>query len=85
MHSLNLERDTTTLWKLTRALDEDCSQTHARPVIEYAGALHTGKMAANILAVAFQEVSKLEMPTERIKVVDAAKKTIFFHTHHRTA
>ena len=79
MHSLNLERDTTTLWKLTRALDEDCSQAHARTVIEDAGALHTGKMAANILADAFQEVSKLEMPKESIKVVDATKKENLSH------
>ena len=77
--ALNLERDTTKLWKLTRALDEDCSQTHARTVIEDASALHTGKMAANILADAFQEVSKLEMPKESIKVVDATKKENLSH------
>ena len=36
-------------------------------------------MAANILTDAFQEVSKLEMPKERIKVVDAAKKENLSH------
>ena len=72
--SLNMERDTTKLWKLTRSLDEDTSCARAQTVIEDSGTLHTGKMAANVLADAFQEVSKLEIPKTRTKEVESATR-----------
>ena len=72
--SLDMEKDTTKLWKLTKVLNEDTTQTHSRTVLEENDTLHTGRMAANILADAFQEYSKLEMPKHRMKEADSDTK-----------
>ena len=65
--TLNMEKDTTKLWKLTEALDDDCTQSYAKAALNGNGHLHTGRMAANVLAEAFEDVSKVNMSMEKNK------------------
>ena len=64
--SLNMERDTTKLWKLTKTLNEDTQASRSQVVLTEENKHHTGKLAANILATNFSQNSTLNIPRERV-------------------
>ena len=63
--SLNMEKDTTKLWRLTKAINEDNQARHSTTVLTENNAHYTGKMAANILAENFKDNSLLDIPRDR--------------------
>ena len=66
--SLNLEKDTSQLWQLTKTLNGDRIEKK-QTAIENNGELLTGKKAANAMAKMYQEVSTVTLPRERTKAV----------------
>lgn len=67
--SLNMEKDTSKLWKLTKALNEDTRAGHSKTVIEENGTHYTGRKAANILADFYKEESEATLPNARVQEV----------------
>ena len=63
--SLNMERDTTKLWRLTKAINEDNQARYSTTVLSENNSHYTGKMAANILAENFKDNSLLDIPRDR--------------------
>ena len=63
--SLNMERDTTKLWRLTKTLNEDTQAARSPTVFAKNNNHYKGKLAANILANRFKENSTLDIPRER--------------------
>lgn len=68
--SLNMEKDTTQLWNLTKLLNEDTAPAHSKTVIEENGKHHAGKQAANILADFYKEGSTTTLPIARTQEVN---------------
>ena len=66
--SLNLEKDTSQLWQLTKTLNGDRIEKK-QTAIENNGELLKGKKAANAMAKMYQEVSTVTLPRERTKAV----------------
>ena len=66
--SLNMEKDMTGLWNLTRALNND-NPSKSKTVIEANNELITEKRAANVFADLYQEQSTTHVARERIKEV----------------
>ena len=64
--SLNMEKDTTKLWKLTRALNEEGSRGQ-KITIEEDGEILTGKRAANAFATSYAKESDLEIQPQAQK------------------
>ena len=73
--SLNMERDTTRLWRLTKALNEDTQATRSQTVITEENKHYTGKLAANVLADSFSLNSTLNVPRERIADIRCETKS----------
>ena len=63
--SLNMERDTGRLWKLTKALNEEKPATYSPTVLLDDEVHRTGKLAANTLAEGFQQDCSLDIPRRR--------------------
>ena len=57
--SLNMETDTTKLWKLTKALNEDNQSKSQATILEENDQIYTGKKAATLLAENFKQDSIL--------------------------
>jgi ribonuclease HI len=72
--NLNMERDTSKLWKLTKALNEETKDTYCKTVLKDNGKYHTGKMAANILADFYKEEGTITLSRARAKEVHAEIK-----------
>ena len=66
--SLNVEKDMTGLWNLTRALNND-NPSKSKTVIEANNELITEKRAANVFAELYQEQSTTHVAGKRIKEV----------------
>ena len=66
--SLNLEKDTTQLWNLTKTLNEE-QPSRGRTVLETNDSLVSGRKAANIFATMYQERSIVSIPSERRKKI----------------
>ena len=60
-----MEKDTTKLWRLTKAINEDNQDRHSTTVLTENNSHYTGKMAANILAENFKDNSLLDIPRDR--------------------
>ena len=73
--SLNMEKDMTGLWNLTRALNND-NPRRAKPVVEVDSQLKTEKMAANAFAELYREVSNTHLCRERTKQVREQTRNI---------
>ena len=73
--SLNMEKDMSKTWKLTKNLNND-NPTHARTVLEHSNELKTGKAAANLFADRYQQESTVNMPRKRIKEVRNETRTL---------
>ena len=58
---LNLEKDTTKLWKLTRALNDEGTKGQ-KITLEEEGKTLTGKTAANVFAQAYAKESDTTIP-----------------------
>ena len=67
--SLNMEKDTTKLWNLTKTLNEDAGIRYSRTVIVEDGKHTSGKKAANILADFYMEESTTTLPNARVQEV----------------
>jgi len=63
--SLNLEKDTGKLWRLSKTLNDDHHETNRATILKENGQIYTGKQAASLLANSFKEDSLLEVPQER--------------------
>ena len=68
--SLNMEKDSYKLWKLTKLLNDD-NPGRRQTVIEANGELLTKKKAANCLAEHYQKESSVKLPRERTRQVRA--------------
>ena len=66
-YSLNFEKDTCKLWKLTKLLNED--NPERRKTVLESGELLTQKRAANCLAKHYQEESSVKLSRERTRQV----------------
>ncbi|CAG2245306.1 unnamed protein product [Mytilus edulis] len=66
--SLNMEKDTTKLWNLTKALNDEGSKGQ-KITLEDEGKTITGKAAANAFAKGNKEVSNTNIPTSRKKEI----------------
>ena len=62
--SLNMEKDTVKLWKLTKLLNGEILQK-AQTVLQSEGELVVEREAANYLAKLYQEESNVKLPRER--------------------
>ena len=60
--SLNMEKDTTKLWKLTQALNDEGNKGQKITLEEEEGKTHTGKRAADIFAKSYARESNTEIP-----------------------
>ena len=67
--NLDMEKDTTKLWKLAKALNEDREPPRKATTLLHDGNHYSGKMAANILADYYQDIGKNNVPATRIKEV----------------
>ena len=67
--SLNMEKDTTKLWNLTKTLNEDTGIRYSRTVIVEDGKHFSGKKATNILADFYREESTTTLPNARVQEV----------------
>ena len=67
--SLNLEKDGTKVWKLTKTLNEDYQETRKATVIKENNEHFTGKKAANKLAETFKENCHLNVPREKAEEI----------------
>jgi ribonuclease HI len=65
--SLNLEKDTGKLWKLTKSLNDDHQHTPRATLLKEEGNLYTGKKAAFLLAENFSEDSLLDVPQDQTR------------------
>ena len=63
--SLNMEKDTKKLWRLTKTINEDNQAKYSATVLTENNTHYTGKMAANILAENFRNDSLLDIPRDR--------------------
>jgi len=63
--SLNLEKDSSKLWKLTRQLNDEGGRERGTTTLEEDDALLTGKQAANKFAENYEEVSNIPVNRER--------------------
>ena len=72
--SLNMEKDMTGLWNLTKALNND-NPSKSKTVIEANNELITEKRAANVFADLYQEQSTTHVARERIKEVREETET----------
>jgi ribonuclease HI len=66
--SLCMERDTTKLWKLTKALNEEGAKGQKITLVEDGETL-TGKKAGNLFASAYAKESSINVPAERKKEI----------------
>jgi hypothetical protein len=66
--SLNLEKDTGKLWQLTNMLNGD-NQQRAKTTLLTNGGCVAGREAANVFAKAYEGVSRVEIPQERVREV----------------
>ena len=66
--SLNMERDTSKLWNLTKALNDEKPEKR-QTVLKVNGEYQTGKRAANSLAAIYQEDSTVTLPRNRTREV----------------
>ena len=66
--SLNMEKDTTKLWRLIHTLNEDMPGKK-KTVLKTNGELQTGKRAANSLARMYQEESSCKLSRERTRII----------------
>ena len=64
-----MEKDTSKLWNLTKALNGDTRAGHSKTVIEENGMHFTGRKAANILADFYKEESEATLPNARVQEV----------------
>ncbi|XP_053381988.1 uncharacterized protein LOC128549381 [Mercenaria mercenaria] len=67
--SLNLERDSTKLWKLTRQLDDEGGSERGTTSVEENGSLLTGKQTANKFAENYEKVSNITVNRGRQREV----------------
>ena len=66
IESLNLDKDSTKLWKLTKSLNEESHTTHRGcTVIDENGKTYKGKHDANVLADGFATDSKITIWRDR--------------------
>ena len=72
--SLNMEKDTGKLWKLTKVLNKDHQTTPRATVLQENDQLYTGKRAASLLAETFRENSHLDVTREKTAEVRRNKK-----------
>ncbi|VDI60877.1 Hypothetical predicted protein [Mytilus galloprovincialis] len=66
--SLNMEKDTTKLWNLKKALNDEGSKGQ-KITLEDEGKTITGKAAANTFAKGYEEVSNTNIPTSHKKEI----------------
>ena len=78
--SLNMEKDMTGLWNLTRALSNDYP-SKSKTVIEANNELITEKRAANVFADLYQEQSTTHVARERIKEVREETENIILSSY----
>ena len=78
--SLNMEKDLTGLWNLTRALNND-NPSKSKTVIEANNELITEKRAANVFADLYQEQSTTHVARERIKEVREETENIILSSY----
>ena len=78
--SLNMEKDMTSLWNLTRALNND-NPSKINTVIETNNELITEKRAANVFADLYQEQSTTHVARERIKEVREETENIILSSY----
>ena len=78
--SLNMEKDMTGLWNLTRALNND-NPSKSKTVIEANNELITEKRAANVFADLYQEQSTTHVARERIKQVREETENIILSSY----
>ena len=67
-NSLNLERGSGALWKLTQSLNDDNRNTGCT-VLKVDEEIHTGKKAANTFARMYKDVSNSRMNRSRVKEI----------------
>ena len=78
--SLNVEKDMTGLWNLTRALNND-NPSKSKTVIEANNKLITEKRAANVFADLYREQSTTHVARERIKEVGEETENIILSSY----
>ena len=78
--SLNMEKDMTDLWNMTRALNND-NPSKSKTVIEANNELITEKRAANVFADPYQEQSTTHVARERIKEVGEETENIILSSY----
>ena len=78
--SLNMEKDTTGLWNLTRALNND-NPSKSKPAIEANKELIREKRAANVFADLYREQRTTHVVRERIKQVRKETENIILTSH----
>nr|KAG5696843.1 hypothetical protein BaRGS_030967 [Batillaria attramentaria] len=71
--SLNMERDTGKLWKLTKTLNDDFQPNPRAALLIQDNQIYTGKKAASLLAENFSQESHLDVP--RQKTEDVRRRT----------
>ena len=62
--SLNMEKDTTALWKLTKSLNEEATRG-ATVTLDEGGGILTGKQAADCFAKTYEKESDITVTTEQ--------------------
>ena len=67
--NLDMDKDTSKMWKLTKTLNEDTARTQGKCVLEEDGHHFSDKMAANILADSYQECSRTNVNATRVREV----------------
>ena len=75
-----MEKDTTSLWNLTRALNND-NPLKSKTVIEATNELITEKRAANVFADLYQEQSTTHVARERIRQVREETENIILSSY----
>ena len=75
-----MEKDTTGLWNLTRAINND-NPTRSKTVIEANDELITKKRAANVFADLYREQSTTHFARERIKLVREETENIILSSY----
>ena len=73
--SLNLEKDTTKLWNLTKTLNGEKPEK-TKTVLHADSGFVTGKAAADLLATTYQSESKVHIPNRRIKEVKTQSRSL---------
>lgn len=71
--SLNMEKDTTKLWRLTKALNEESTKGHKITLEDEENTL-TGRAAANNFARAYAAESNITIPQHRKKEIRSEEK-----------